>query len=287
MQIKIRTSHIDVRHSCRWQNLIAGLALLWAVMAFPVRTAASEFPDAGVADSITAAYADTVAKPVIKNFEREIEQVQFVPKGQWIAGVSVSYSQSSQDNYQFLIIENLNGDTYSFKVSPMVLYAFKDNLAVGGRLGYTRQRTQLDKARFVLDSETDYDVDHLYSISHKFYGMAAFRNYMSLGSGTRFGLFNEVQLEFGGGESKIEKGSGVDFTGTFKRTFSINVGLAPGMVMFLNNYSAIEVNVGVLGFNYNHAKATTDRIYVAKHNSKSANFRINLFSITFGCVFYI
>ncbi|MDO5395697.1 MAG: hypothetical protein Q4F07_07015 [Bacteroidales bacterium] len=286
MQIKIRTSHIDVRHSCSWQNLIAGLSLLWAVMAFPVRATASEFPDAGVSDS-AAAYTDTVAKPVIKNFEREIEQVQFVPKGQWIAGVSVSYSQSSQDNYQFLIIENLNGDTYSFKVSPMVLYAFKDNLAVGGRLGYTRQRTQLDKARFVLDSETDYDVDHLYSISHKFYGMAAFRNYMSLGSGTRFGLFNEVQLEFGGGESKIEKGSGVDFTGTFERTFSINVGLAPGMVMFLNNYSAIEVNVGVLGFNYNHAKATTDRIYVAKHNSKSANFRINLFSITFGCVFYI
>ena len=59
------------------------------------------------------------------------------------------------------------------------------------------------------------------------------------------------------------------------------------MVMFLNNYSAIEVNVGVLGFDYRRTKSTTDRIYVAHRDSKSGNFRINLFSITFGCTFYI
>ena len=47
-----------------------------------------------------------------EEFKRDIEQISFVPKGQWITGVSVSYTQSSQDNYQFLIIENLNGDTY-------------------------------------------------------------------------------------------------------------------------------------------------------------------------------
>ena len=223
----------------------------------------------------------------VKPFEREIEQISFVPRGQWITGVSVSYSQSSQDNYQFLVFESLNGDTYTFKVSPMVMYAFKDNLAAGGRFAYTRQRTRLDNASVVLDSETSYDVEHLYSISHNYYGMAAFRNYMSLGSGTRFGLFNEVQVEVGGGQSKIEKGSGVDFTGTFEKTVSLNVGLAPGLVMFLNNYSAIEVNVGVLGFNYTHAHSVTDRIYVADRNIKSANFRVNLFSITFGCTFYI
>ncbi|MDE5930789.1 MAG: hypothetical protein K2H03_09940, partial [Muribaculaceae bacterium] len=54
-----------------------------------------------------------------EEFRRDLEQVAFVPKGQWIAGVSVSYSQSSQDNYQFLVFENLSGDTYTFKVSPM------------------------------------------------------------------------------------------------------------------------------------------------------------------------
>ena len=76
----------------------------------------------------------------------------FVPKGQWITGVSVSYSQSNQDKYQFLVFENLSGDTYTFKVSPMLMYAFRDNLALGGRLGYQRQRTRLNSADVVLDS---------------------------------------------------------------------------------------------------------------------------------------
>ena len=228
--------------------------------------------------------ADAAAQ---KEFSRDLKQITFVPKGQWITGVSVSYSQSDQNNYQFLIVENLSGDTYAFKVSPMLMFAFQDNLAAGGRFAYERQRTRLDNVSFVLDSETDYTVDNLYSISHNFSGTMAMRYYISLGTSTRFGLFNEVQLQLGGGESKLCSGTGVDFTGTFQRNFNLNVGLSPGMTVFLNNYSAIEVNVGVLGFNYMHTKATTDRIYVANMNTKSVNFKINLFSITFGVVFYI
>lgn len=220
-------------------------------------------------------------------FKRGLEQISFIPKGQWITGVSVSYSQSSQDNYQFFIIENLNGDAYTFKVSPMVMFAFKDNLAAGGRFAYSRTRMSLDKARVVLDSETDYTVDNLYSINHSYYFTGALRNYISLGHSRRFGMFNELQLQIGGGQSKICSGTGDDFTGTYSRNFSMDLGLAPGIVMFLNNYSAIEVNVGVLGFSYTDSKATTDQIYVANTNSKKANFKINLFSITFGVAFYL
>lgn len=223
----------------------------------------------------------------IKPFSRGIEPIVFVPKGQWITGVSVSYSQSNQNNYQFLIIESIDGDTYSFKVTPMLLYAFQDNMAAGGKVAYTRQRTRLNSADVKIDSETDYNVDNLYSISHTYSAMAAFRNYISFGSSTRFGMFNEVQLQFSGGESKLCNGTGADLTGTFERTYSLNVGVAPGLIMFLNNYSAIEVNVGVLGFSYSHTKSTTDQIYVAHRNTKMANFKVNLFSITFGVVFYL
>ncbi len=47
------------------------------------------------------------------------------------------------------------------------------------------------------------------------------------------------------------------------------------------------MNVGVLGFNYTNSKLTTDQIYVANMKTSSANFKINLFSITFGVAFYI
>lgn len=222
-----------------------------------------------------------------ERFKRNLESVNFIPKGQWITGVSVSYSQSNQDNYQFLIIEGMDGDIYSFKVSPTLMYAFKDNLAVGGKFAYSRSRSNLDKAQIVIDSETGYTAENFYMITQDYSGMGVLRNYFSFGRSKRFGMFGELQLEMGFGQSKLRNGSGTDFTGTFQDHFNVNVGLAPGLVMFLNNYSAIEVNVGVLGFSYSHTKQKTDQIYISNYSSTSANLKINLFSISFGVLFYL
>lgn len=222
-----------------------------------------------------------------EKFERNVESVVFVPKGQWATGVSVSYTQSSQNDYQFLILENLSGDTYSFKVSPMVCYFFHDDMGVGGKFGYSRSKTKLDKGDFVLSGDDSYSLENMYSVSHNYYGMAIFRNYMSLGHSKRFGFFNECQLQIGGGQSVLSKGSGKDFTGAYERNFDFHIGIAPGLCVFLNNYSALEVNVGVLGFSYKHTKQVNDRIYISHRKSKMANFRVNLFSITFGAAFYL
>ncbi len=220
-------------------------------------------------------------------FERELESVVFVPKGQWVAGVSVNYSQSNQNDYQFLIVENLSGDTYSFKVSPMVCYIFKDDMGAGGKFAYSRSLTKLEKGSIVLGEDSSYDVDNLYRLSHNYSAMAIIRNYFSLGRSKRFGFFNEVQCQLGGGQSKIMQGKTNDITGTYERNFTFDVGLAPGLVAFLNNYSALEVNVGVLGFSYTHTKQVNNQIYISDRKTKYANFKINLFSITFGMSFYI
>lgn len=220
-------------------------------------------------------------------FKRGLETIMFVPKGQWITGVNVNYAHGNESNYQFFIFEGISGDSYSFKVSPMLLYAFKDNLALGGRFSYQRQMTEIKSGDLVLDSETNYNVDHFYAISQNFYGSALFRNYLSMGQSTRFGFFNELQLQLGGGQSKLTNGKGEDFTGTFERNFSLNVGMSPGVIMFLNNYSAIEVSVGLLGFGYTHTKSITDQVHIANRNSNKANFKVNLFSISFGVAFYL
>lgn len=233
---------------------------------------------------IAAAASSAVAQ---EEFKRDLESVVFVPKGQWVTGVSVSYTQSNQNDYQFFILENLSGDTYSFKVSPMVCYVFKDDMGAGGKFSYQRSLTKLEHGSIVLDSETSYDLDNLYRLSHDYSVMGIMRNYFSLGRSKRFGFFNEIQLELGGGQSKLMQGKSTEITGAYESNFRLNVGLAPGLVVFLNNYSALEVNVGVLGFQYTHTKQLNDRIYESHRHSKSANFRINLFSITFGMSFYL
>lgn len=220
-------------------------------------------------------------------YERNLESVSFVPKGQWVAGVSVGYSQSNQNNYQFLVFENISGDTYSFKVSPMVCYIFRNDMGAGGKFAYSRSLTKLENGSIVLDSETSYDVNNLYRLSHSYSVMGIFRNYFSLGKSNRFGFFNEFQLQLGGGQSKLMQGKSTEITGAYDRNFSLDVGFAPGLIIFLNNYSALEVNVGVLGFKYNHITQISDRIYESHIKTKSANFRINLLSISFGVAFYI
>lgn len=222
-----------------------------------------------------------------ESFERDLESVVFVPKGQWIAGLSVNYSQTNQNKYQFLIFEGISGDTYSLRVSPMLLFAFKDDMAAGGRFNYSRSLTKLEEADIVLDAETGYNVDHLYRLSHSYSFSGVYRNYFSIGRSKRFGFYNEMQLTLGGGQSKIMQGVGSSLTGAYERNFTLDVGLVPGLCVFLNNYSAMEVSIGVLGFKYTDTKTITDQIYVARRNSKSANFRLNLFSISFGASFYL
>ncbi len=233
------------------------------------------------------ALSSSLAVNAQQEFKRNLEQISFIPKGQWITGISVNYSQSDQDNYQFLIVEDISGDTYSFKVSPMLLYCFKDNLAVGGKISYSRNKTNMSSADVIIDSETDYNIDNLYRISNNYSAVGVLRYYISCGNNKRFGFFNELQLQIGGGQSKLCNGSGDDLTGTYETNTNVNIGLAPGFIMFLNNYSAIEVNVGVLGFSYTHTKSKTDQIYVSRRNSQKANFNINLLSITFGMAFYL
>lgn len=244
---------------------------------------------AGIAAADTVALPDslTAESREIPVFHRKIESTVFIPKGQWAAGISVNYSQTNQSKYQFLIVENLSGDTYSFKVSPMICYFVKDDMGFGGRFAYSRSLTKLEQGDIVLDSETEYTIENLYRLSHNYSMTAIMRNYFSLGKSKRFGFFNEMQLELGGGQSKLMKGKNEDLTGAYERNFHFNIGLTPGMVMFLNNYSAMEVNVGVLGFGLTSTKQLNDRIYESKRKSESANFRINLFSITFGMTFYL
>lgn len=236
---------------------------------------------------ITPAMIDSMRleRPVTE-FERKLESVVLVPKGQCIAGISFGYSMSDQNDYQFLVFEKINGDTYNVSVSPKLLFAFKDDMAAGAKFNYTRSLVKLAKADIVLGEDTNYDINHLYSLSHNYYGTLLFRNYFSLGRTRRFGIFNEVQLQLGGGQSKVTTGRGESLTGTYERNFQASVGVMPGLVCFLSN-SAVEVNIGVLGFNYRHTKSIKDQIYVSHRKTQSANFKINLFSISFGAAFYL
>ena len=112
-----------------------------------------------------------------QEFKRSIELKTFVPKGQWILGNSISYSEHNESNYNFLIIEGINSDGYTFKVSPMLCYAFKDNLAAGGRFSYARTLTKLSGVTINVDDDNQFDLDDMYQLKHSYAAMAMMRSF--------------------------------------------------------------------------------------------------------------
>ena len=48
-----------------------------------------------------------------------------------MGGVTFSYTELTGDNYKLLILDDVNGEGYTFKVSPYAGYFFRDNMAAG------------------------------------------------------------------------------------------------------------------------------------------------------------
>ena len=199
--------------------------------------------------------------------QKKLPPKVFVPKGQWIAGSSVSYSEHTE--------------------SPMFAYALKDNMALGGRFKYGRTLVRMDETQLNLDDETSFDINNIYQLKHSYSAMAIFRNYIPLGDSKRFAVFSETQLEVGGSQSKVSNGKGEALTGTYSKSTDLGFGVSPGMVAFINNYTAVEVSIGVLGVNLSKTRQVTNQVETGEQSSTSANFKINIFSIGLGIAFYL
>ena len=212
----------------------------------------------------------------------------FIPKGQWIFGGTASYSTHTNRSYQFLVIEGIDSKGYTFKVSPMIAYAFRNNMALGGRFIYSRTLLKLDKASINFGDEgssVNLNVQDYYALQHTYQVAAIWRQYIPLGRNKRFALYNEMSLAAGGSEARFANGSPVK--GTYQKGYSASLGISPGIIAFATNNMAVEVNVGVMGITFDHTEQVHNQVTVGERNLSQMNFKINIFSIGLGVAFYL
>jgi len=220
-------------------------------------------------------------------FDRGIDQIVFVPKGQWLIGGNISFQDYTEDNYKFLIIEDIDLDAYMFKVSPFVGYFVANNTALGARLVYSRTSADVGSVNLKINDDINLGVNDLTYIQHQYDVSLFLRNYINLGTQRRIGLFNETRFTYGGGQGKLVNSSKEEVKGTYQKIRSLQLGLAPGIVAFITDNLGVEVSVGVLGLKYNTINQITNQVETGKHTRTSANFKIDLFSINLGMAFYI
>ncbi|MDH6359237.1 outer membrane beta-barrel protein [Parabacteroides sp. PF5-9] len=218
--------------------------------------------------------------------DRGIEQKTFIPKGQWMAGASFSYLEYETDNYQWVVLEDLDLVGYTFKVSPTVAYFIRDNIGIGGRIGYTRTLTDLGNLSLSLGDDLNIDIDDLHMKSHTFFATAFVRTYLNLGDSKRFGLFNEMSVTYGYGEGNSTNQLRGEPKAVHETKNSLNFGVTPGLTCFINDIIAVEASVDVLGLDFKWGEQTINQVEHGSMRSSGANFKINLFSINLGISFF-
>ena len=252
--------------------------------------------------TLTLQAAGREKKPV-EPFDRGIGKSSsvFIPAGTVGAGASFSYNSYSFGNgmndtgYQMLfsLIQNFQGNLMSFGIAPQVSYFIRDNLAVGARFDYDRSSLGLGNLDLSLSDALSLTVGNFNYLKQSYTGAVTLRNYIPFGQSKRFAMFTELRLTGGYGQSESYK-AGFDEvleepykTGTYQDIYQFEVGVVPGISAFVTNEVALEVSVGLLGFNYQKVEQVTNRVERSEMERNGVNFKINLLAINFGLSFYI
>ncbi len=240
--------------------------------------------------------ADENKEESAEKFDRGIGRSAsvFIPKGAVGGGFSFTYKdmavgESAGDagyNMLFSLVQNMNGHMTTMGVAPFVSYFVADNLSVGLRFDYDRTKLNVGNSDLILSEGMSFGVKDYNYFKHMYSGSVGGRYYMPFANSKRFAMFAEVRLSaaYGQGESyRLIEG---EKHGTYQDILKLSAGLIPGLCVFVTNEVALEVSVGVLGFDYESIKQTTDQVEVSVLKQSGANYRINLLSINMGMSFY-
>ena len=245
-----------------------------------------------------AAFAGTdVEQSENKPFDRgiEISNSTFIPKGTVGAGVAFSYNNYNlgqgigDAGYSalFSLISGVQGSLQTWGVAPWLSYFVADNFAVGVRFEYDRSSVGLGNANISLGDLADFSLSEYHFLKQAYTGAITGRYYIPFGNSKRFAMFTELRALGGYGQSETYQNKNDEKYGTYQDIYKFELGFIPGISVFVTNEVAVEVAVGLLGFNYNKTVQTTNQVDVSVMESSGANCKINPLSLELGLSFYI
>lgn len=224
-----------------------------------------------------------------RKFDRGLTNYLFIPKGEWICGLSVSYTgYNSKDNDLLLLIKDFNFTGSLFGIHPYVGYFISDNNCIGLQIGYSATNANL--GNFSLNIIDDMNIS-LSDISFNMRNFSAgifHRAYIGLTKSGQIGVFNETSLTFENGTSHFIRGNeetGIKDTKTV--TNQVALGLNPGISVFILKNISANLSVGVLGLNYQSSKQYIDNVETGVYKTGGANFKINILNIKIGVTVHI
>lgn len=216
-------------------------------------------------------------------FDRAIKNHSFITKNSIVGGLSFNYfSFDSKDSkLLFAMIDNINYTASLLGLSPYLAYSFSENQVIGFKASYSTLGANLPNMSLNLGN-IDLDIQDLY-YKQSTYGLALFyRSYVGLDPSHRFALFNELSLSYKMGDSRFEKGNNENKNTYLTDIKAIDLGMSPGVAIFISQNICMEMSFNIMGFNYRKESQSLNDKASGSYESSGIDFSINPFNINFG-----
>ena len=223
-----------------------------------------------------------------QQYDRGYEAVPsspFIAKGTWSVGGTAKYSQHLNEGYNLFVISNINSQGFGISANPKLMYAIKDNMAIGLRFSYDRSMLDVASADMGVAS-IEMNASDCYQIQHKYSAYGVFRSYIPFGNSKRVAMFADLHLGGSFKQGKSFNAGGDHVVGSYDEAYSIQLGVDPGFIAFLTDRLAVEMNVGVFGVNYSWQDQIHNQVEHGSSQSASAGFMVNLLSLGLGISYY-
>lgn len=248
--------------------------------------------DRSLIDEQVIVGGDTISIIIPQNnygrYDRGLYNFLFIPKGQWSFGLTASYGEFNTKDVEVLsLIKDLDLGLKSYSLKPSVSYAIRNNQTVGLKFNYTRMAGDLGSMSLDIDDDLNFNIGDISYYSQTYSAGIFYRNYVGLGKMKRFGVFNEIDLSFGSGSSRFKRqySGAVRDTRTYITEASLN--FSPGLCVFIMDNASFNVSFGVFGLKMRHERQVTDGIEEGSRLTSGANFKFNIFNISFGIAIHI
>lgn len=227
--------------------------------------------------------ADIIRTKAVGRYDRGIINYRFIPRKKWIGGLTISYLDFDTKDSRLLysLFKDMDSHARTLSIKPFMGYAYKDNVVIGAKFGYSHTIVQLDNLALNVE-DLDFSLKDI-RYSEDGYTLALFhRSYVGLDAARRFGLFNEVTLSFNMASSRFTRDRDEAFKRTDTNIYELHLGVSPGIAVFIMDNVSAEMSFGVVGFKYRTETQKNNLGETGKRNSSGANFKINLFNINIG-----
>ncbi len=216
-------------------------------------------------------------------YDRGLFNFLFIPKGQWMFGLSASYGEFNSDDVQLLsLIKNFTFKGKMYSIQPTFSYFFRNNQSIGMKFVYSRGIADLGGLSVDFDDDMNFSLSDVSYYSQMYTASVFYRNYVGLGTEKRFGIFNEIDIAFGSGSSRFKRSYDGEVRDTKTLTTKCSLNFSPGLTVFLMDNVCFNVSFGVFGLHATSERQYTNGEDEGKRTSSGANFRFNIFNINFG-----